>query len=125
MTPEFVLKVVGTLAALSAASWQAVEVFQPLFAKITKDEIRWMIKKVCAGIVAWGAAWAFGIPAINAFGYNIPAALDAILVGLLATGGAAVFNVIFDLLKIWKDYSIARVSLTYTNDEILRDKNLG
>ena len=114
ITPELVERIIITLAILSGSVWKLIDIFKPLFAKILNDDTRGMIKSICAGFVGWGMAWAFGVQTLNALGYVLHPALDAILAGLVISGGAGIFNVLYDILKVWKEYTAARVVVPIT-----------
>ena len=111
ITPELIEKVLLSVSAVSGASWKVIDIFKPLFNKITAEDWRGMAKSLAAGVVGWAAAWAFGVQALNAIGYTVHPALDSIIVGLLSAGGAAVINVLYDLLKVLKDFVVARTAI--------------
>jgi Na+/serine symporter len=120
LNPELIEKVLIALAAVSGCSWKLVEIFKPLFNKLKDEDIRGMVKAIFAGILGWGLAWAFGVQTLNALGYNLHPALDAVVAGLLTSGGAAVFNVLYDILKVVKDLLSSRVGVDYAKtDQIL------
>jgi hypothetical protein len=124
-TLNLIWKTVGGLAALSACSWKVVEIFAPLFDKITKDDIRHMIKAVSAGVIGWLAAWGFGVVALNALGYGLHPAVDAIVAGVLCAGGADVFNVLFKILEIAYALLKAKVGMFDINSKIMTKEHLG
>lgn len=100
---EIIKQTLVALSVVSGVVWQLVEVFKPLFDKVIDTPVRHMLKSIAAGVLAWASSWGFGIPALNALGYNIHPALDAVLVGVLCSGGAAVFNLLFNILNILKE----------------------
>ena len=115
MDIELIEKTLLALSVVAGCSWKLVEIFKPLFNKINALDIRDMVKAVSAGVVGWGLSWAFGVQALNALGYSLHPALDSVVAGLLASGGAAVFNVLYDILKVLKDLVGAKVGKTFAD----------
>jgi Na+/serine symporter len=117
-------KALFALAIVSGSSWKLVDIFKPLFNKIVAEDIRGMAKAIAAGVIGWALAWGFGVQALNALGYNIHPALDAVLAGLLASGGAALFNILYDILKVLKEFVGAKTMKSYAEvDKIDADTN--
>ena len=116
---ELIEKTLLALAVVSGVAWKLVDVFKPLFNKIVAEDIRGMVKSIAAGVLGWALAWGFGVPALNALGYTLPLPVDAIIAGTLSAGGAAVFNVLYDILKSLKDLVQTRVGINAVNTKFL------
>jgi hypothetical protein len=106
-------KTIAALAIVSGCAWKLVEIFKPLFNKIKAEDFRGMAKALAAGVLGWALAWGFGIQALNAIGYSLNPAVDAIVAGILASGGAAVFNILYDILKVLKELIGTKVGINY------------
>lgn len=102
ITLEMVIAVITVIGMLAGAVERGVELFRPLWLKIT-DQV-WQNSAKLAAAIVLGIAVAFllKIDPLQMLGFAYPAWVGFVVAGFLASGGASGWHAILEWLKTIK-----------------------
>jgi hypothetical protein len=103
MTLETVIALVTVIGTLAVAVERGIELFRPLWVKIT-DELWQNVAKLAAAILlGFGVAALLGINPFAILGLPYPPVAGYAFAGFLASGGASSWHAILEWLKTIKE----------------------
>lgn len=102
ITLEMVIAVLTIIAMLATAVERGVELFRPLWVKITNQEWQNVAKLAAAIVLGCGVAFLLKINPFVMLGLPYPEYTGWIFAGFLASGGASGWHAILEWLKTIK-----------------------